>query len=417
MTDRHPIRPGVLIVATEPWAPTAMLAGALHQSGFSVAAVCPKKNPLRHARAVERCFPYSAWSPWRSIGKAIALHSPALLVPADDQAAYDLYELHGNCRKVSSAAATRTASLIEASLGDPDAFAIARRKSALIRLAQSCEFNVPETCVIETEEDLAQYSARNAFPFVLKCDEAFGGRGVVIAWSNLEAAAAYKKLRMRSVADRIRELFLSSRPALAVIRRSAPAITTQRYVEGRPANRAVACWKGRVLAGTTVLAVEVSRPPTGHATVVEFIANAEIDRTVERLVARLGLSGFCGFDFILGLDGRAYLLELNPRATPACWVGAGLENDLCGALFAAQSGKPQPNDLRAAPPSARRVALFPLEWMRCPTSPHLYSSHHRVPWHDPQLVAHLIDEALNQPKFEPGFVGRLARRIVLGKAE
>lgn len=423
MTDRHPTRPRVLIVATEPWPSTAMLADTLHQSGFSVAAVCPKRNPLRHTRTVERCFVYSAWSPWRSIRKAIALYAPALLVPADDKAAYSLYELHGRCRKRSSTAAAGMAGLIEVSLGNPDAFAIARRKSALIRIAQACAISVPETVELESEEDLARYSARAGFPLVLKQDESFGGRGVVIARSKLQAAAAHTKMRLRSTANMLRELLLTSRPVLAVLRTPAPAITVQSYVEGRPASRAVACWKGRVLAGTTVSAVEVWPPRTGHATVVEFIANADIDRTVERLVARLGLSGFYGFDFILGADGRSYLLEVNPRATSACWVGAGLENDLCGALFAALTGTPRPDDRRAAPPradapqSARRVALFPQEWIRCPTSPHLYTSYHRVPWHDRRLVAYLIFDALDQRKFEPGFLKRLARRIVLGKAE
>jgi O-antigen/teichoic acid export membrane protein len=423
MTDRHTIRTPALIIATEPWPSTAMLADTLHQSGFAVAAVCWEDNPLRHTSAVERCFPYSAWSPWRSIEKAIALYSPALLVPADDEAAYNLYELHRKCRKASGTAAAMTASLIETSLGDPNSFPIARRKSALMRLAQECGVNVPETLELESEDDLARYSARNRFPFVLKQDEMFGGRGVVIVGNNLEAAAAYRKMRARSNTNRIRELVRSSRTVLAVLRAPAAAITAQRHVEGRPANRAVACWKGRVLAGTTVLAVEVSSPPTGHATVVEFITNAEIDQTVERLVAKLGLSGFCGFDFILGADGRAYLLELNPRATSACWVGAGLENDLCGALFAAVTGNGQPDDRHAAPLQANapqsvgRVALFPQEWIRCPTSPHLHSSYHRVPWHDPRLVAYLIADAMGQREFKPSFVRRLARRILLGKAE
>lgn len=414
MSDRHPAQPRVLIIATEHWPSTAMLADTLRQSGFSVAAVCPRKNSLRHAEAVERCFPYSTWSSWRSIGKAIALFSPALLVPADDQAAYNLYELHGRCRKSSSTAAAQTVGLIEASLGDPDAFPIARRRSALIRLARDCAVNVPETLELESGEGLAQYSARNAFPFVLKRDETFGGRGVVIAHSNLEAAAAYKKMRVWSLADRVRDLLLSSRSTLAVLRRPATAITAQRYVEGRPANRAVACWKGRVLAGTTVSAVEASPHPTGHASVIEFIANAEIDQAVERLVAKLGLSGFCGFDFVLGVDGRSYLLELNPRATSACWVGAGIENDLCAALFAALTGKPQPDD-RPATPRAARVALFPQEWMRCPTSPHLSTSYHRVPWHDRRLMAYLVADAVAQRSFEPGIVKRLARQILLGK--
>ena len=40
--------------------------------------------------------------------------------------------------------------------------------------------------------------------------------------------------------------------------------------------------------------------------------------TARQLIRRFGLSGFCGFDFILTDDGDAHLLEINPRVTPTC---------------------------------------------------------------------------------------------------
>jgi hypothetical protein len=49
-----------------------------------------------------------------------------------------------------------------------------------------------------------------------------------------------------------------------------------------------------------------------------------------------------------------------------------------------------------APASASRdvVALFPGEIMRSPVSEHIRSSWHDVPWSEPQLVHHMLDQAL-----------------------
>jgi ATP-grasp domain-containing protein len=146
--------------------------------------------------------------------------------------------------------------------------------------------------------------------------------------------------------------------------------------------------------------LETNPPGTGTATVIQAIDHPEIAHAVETLVAKLGLSGFCGFDFILDERGRSYLLELNPRLTSACWIGTTLETDLCSAMFEAMTEIPRAPRYRptsAWPPfgaPGQRLALFPLEWTRSPSSDHLFTSYHRVPWHDPQLLAYLVTSTL-----------------------
>ena len=49
---------------------------------------------------------------------------------------------------------------------------------------------------------------------------------------------------------------------------------------------------------------------------VRVIDDPVIAEAARRLVRRFGLSGFCGFDFIVSDTGDAQLLELNPRLTP-----------------------------------------------------------------------------------------------------
>jgi hypothetical protein len=105
---------------------------------------------------------------------------------------------------------------------------------------------------------------------------------------------------------------------LPCLRRTRPQLSIQRFLFGKRANVAVACWKGAVLAQTCV-EVLVSNKTTGPATVVSVIAHPEMSEAVDRLVRVLNLSGLCGFDFILdSTDGSAHLIDFNPRATQTC---------------------------------------------------------------------------------------------------
>src|SRR5204863_8990704 len=76
-----------------------------------------------------------------------------------------------------------------------------------------------------------------------------------------------------------------------------PAVIAQSYLDGRPANCAVVCAEGKVLARVAV-EVLVSKEPTAPAAVVRVVDNAEMMLFAERLARRLGLSGFFGLDFM-----------------------------------------------------------------------------------------------------------------------
>jgi hypothetical protein len=176
----------------------------------------------------------------------------------------------------------------------------------------------------------------------------------------------------------------------------ANGVSAVRFVPGMVAMRAVAAWRGEVVAGLSTVR-ELVHPPLGPATLVRRIEHAEMDATARALVRRWGASGFLSFDFIIGAqDGQAYLLECNPRPVPITHLGAPvLGVDLCAALAAAMQGRPAP-----APESAHheRVALFPQEWRRDPSSPWLREVYHDVPWDDPPLLRWLIAGWANAPR-------------------
>jgi hypothetical protein len=103
------------------------------------------------------------------------------------------------------------------------------------------------------------------------------------------------------------------------------------------------------------------------------------------VVRELGLSGMCGFDFILDdASGDAYLIEINPRATQVNHLRLGAGHDLPAALRLALEGLPQP---APAPLAEVDIALFPQEWSRDHNSPHLLArGYDDVPYEEPELL-------------------------------
>ena len=82
----------------------------------------------------------------------------------------------------------------------------------------------------------------------------------------------------------------------------------QEEVIGRPANRAVVCYKGKVLAGISVEALETQHD-LGPASIVRLIQNQDMTAIAQMMVERFQLSGFIGFDFVLDLKNVAWLIE------------------------------------------------------------------------------------------------------------
>ena len=123
---------------------------------------------------------------------------------------------------------------------------------------------------------------------------------------------------------------------------------------------------------------------TGPSCVVEFIEHPEMMQTAQQMIAELGYSGFASLDFIVDASGQAHLIELNSRPTPICHLGEYLGSDLCLALRHALEGRPWADRDPANLP--KKVALFPQEWVRNPSSPHFADSYHDVPWDEPDLL-------------------------------
>jgi len=199
---------------------------------------------------------------------------------------------------------------------------------------------------------------RLAYPVLVKLDASWGGRGVRLARNDDELQRALLELSFphewpKSVklmaARTIRSLSASWRPPFP------QQVSIQRHISGRPANRAVVCWRGKILAGISVEAI-LTDSEYGPTTLARIIEHAEMANAAERIVDDQKLSGFLGFDFVLDHANRAWLLEMNARVTPACHLRFKAPS-LPAALFLELTGGRPNIDVREVPTDV--VALFP----------------------------------------------------------
>jgi hypothetical protein len=261
--------------------------------------------------------------------------------------------------------------------------------------AQEAGVAVPDTRPLAKVEDLRMWEADVPLPWVLKADGSYAGQGVGIVSSLQEAETLFfalnRPVRARETLSKMvidRDPFLL-RPWLV---RRRPAISVQRYVNGRPANCSVACWNGEVLAAIT-MEVVVAESETGPSVIGRVTNNAQMLDAARRVARRLGLSGLAGFDFMIeATSGDAKMIEMNPRSTPVCHLNLGLNGDLVEALAAKLSKRPP----QSRPPttSADIIAFFPDAWQSNPDNTFLNSAYHDVPWDEPALVRQLLKPEL-----------------------
>lgn len=403
------LSPRILLSATLRWPIAARLAIAFNNLGCDVTAICPRQHPVCSTRALARSAVYPLLAPLAGLKRAIESAAPDLIIPCDDEAAIHLQQLHAeSADRDEGGRAIRE--LIARSLGAPDACALASARGSLMELAGEEGLLRPATKVVESASDLVEWLEAYGFPAVLKLDGTWGGQGVEIVRNMDEALRCLDRMASRPpIQGSVVRLLLDRNPSpiLESFRAPARVVTVQQFIEGVPANRAVACWRGEVIAGISVEVIR-TRHANGPATVVRVVDSPEMSATVARLSRRLGISGLWGADFVVSAStGTPYLVEVNPRATPVCHLPLGAGRDLPTALVAMLQGGRRP----VPPPAIRHdvIALFPGEFQRDSASHHLRQDHHDVPWEESELVR----EGLDRPWSERGLLARA--RIMLRK--
>jgi hypothetical protein len=365
------------------------LSLAFTKAGCSVSAVYQRHgHPLAQTSVIDQRFFYSPSDPADSVRAAIETVDPDIVLPCDDRAIRHLHEVHARTTKGEKSG--RWGELIVRSLGAAESHPVVTSRYALLMAARDEGILIPETRLVTAPEELRPGRNNLRLPWVLKADGTWGGHGVRIAHHAGEAQQSFLDLsKPLSTVRFVKRLVVDRDPYWRENwwRRTRPEVIIQSFVEGRPANCAVAAWEGEVLG---CIAVEVvnAQGPTGAAAIVRLVEGAEMLDAARHLARRLHLSGLCGLDFMIeDATGLMYLIEMNPRCTPLSHLRFGPGRDLIAALVAKAGG----TELRvgAAVTEKETIAYFPQAWHWDPKSELLKSSYHDVPWEEPDLVHEL----------------------------
>ena len=387
--EQKPTNPRILLTDTSRAGFTARLGMAFAQAGCDVGGICPPHHPLHKTRAVKRTFRYGGMRPLDCLQSAIADFDPDFIVPCDDRGVRHLHELYA-LERDRTRSGSRITEVIERSLGSPKSYPTVSARNELLRIAHEERIRVPETNLISTVDDLKCWNAEHTYPFVLKADGTSGGRGVRIAHNREQAEQFFLELKNGFRITRAIKRLLVNRDAFWLRpwwNGEESSVIVQSYIEGRPANCAVVCWNGSVLAGIGVEALS-TQDETGPASIVRVVENAEMMDAAGHIARRLRLSGFFGLDFMIEEEtGTAFLIEMNPRCTPLCHLQLGDTRDMVRHLLAQLTGRsglerPQMtgNDL---------IAYFPQAWT-CKNE--LFeASFHDIPQGEPELAQELLD--------------------------
>ena len=367
-----------LLLTTMRWFAAARLAHALIEAGFPVAACRPRSHPIEAVEGLTGQYRLNRLWRQRSLISAIRSARPDLIIPDDERALALLRRLHARTRGTDP----ELAALVARSLGNPEAWPSITSRTGLATEALALNLGAPQTAVVRDLDALREWEP----PLVLKTDGSWGGRGVAIvpdasrllsAWRSISSPPRFARAAKRFVVN------LEAAPLAAWLRRQRPVVNVQQYVAGREAIATVACVDGYIL-GLVCLEVVQASQARGPAAVVRIIDHPGMAETAARLVGRFGLSGFAGFDFILTESGEARLLELNPRATPTCYLL--VEGDY---------------------QRSRTVALFPADVIRGADASASIAGELDVPVRSPALVQR--GEALSARGHRP--VTRVVRRL------
>lgn len=335
--------------------------------------------------AVRDIFHYNGLRPLDSLTAAIKAGQPELIIPCCDRSVRHLHELHGRSQEQGN---RELVALIERSLGSPASYSTVCSRYELIEAARLEGVRVPRTERLQSPEQLATWQDTPSFPCVLKVDGTWGGGGIRIAhhadevWSSLaqlDRMFGLKRALKRLVVNRDSfwlRLWWCQRPH---------EVVAQAYIPGRPANCAVACWKGRLLGGISCEVIN-SDGATGPASIVRIVDNPEMMFAAERIAGRLELSGLFGLDFMIEEGtNAAYLIEMNPRTTPLCHLRLGPGRDMAGALWAQLAAQPALDAPTVT--SNKLIAYFP---QACASQSELLeSSFLDVPLGEPELIEEL----------------------------
>jgi hypothetical protein len=356
------------------------------QAGCRVAAIYPStKHLLGCTRAVEIRHHYSMIHPVDALVNALRASGAEVVIPCDGLALRHLHALYSTLPAADEGA--EISRVIERSLGDSTAYLVIDSRHEVQVAARAEDLSAAESFAIGSTTDPESIARVLPFPWILKTDYAWAGRGSRHVHNLAQARNFIRHAGAPpSLSNVLRQLVVhGDRAAMGEwVHALQPGLSAQRPVAGTQANAAAACWRGDVMA---LLAVEVLAT-AGHRSLpakVRIVEDPQMEMTVRRMARRLGLSGFCDFEFVLEEDsGQPCLTEINAHCAPPAHVNAGTGRDAVAAFYLRWVGTHAAQVAPVHP--AKEIAYFPQAWAVDPDDPALATSAYDVPQDDQELV-------------------------------
>lgn len=378
--------PKLLLISVLPYFLCPQLVREFQRVGFRVEVTAARQHPVYslkcppviHDLGVMSSVSVGPWGARANIRRSIIRSRPDLVVPCDDLAGRLL-------RQIGGTASGRLRDVIERSLGPVSSYRILDSRSEQVALARRSGVRTPSSLAVRDRADLVGALDTIGLPAFLKRDGTWAGEGVAEIDRPDDLAAIWARIsRAHSLPTTLRHVSHTGwRYALTNARLRRPSIQLQAAVSGQPANCAVLCKDGEILASISAVALETTSA-TGPASIVRVIEHAEIADIAAKLVQSLGGNGFFGMDFILSDSGDVFFLEINARPTPIALLPVATSPDLIARLFEIITGTPAaPRD----PITRDLIALFPQELSRDANSPYFARAHHYLPADETELIA------------------------------
>jgi Carbamoyl-phosphate synthase L chain, ATP binding domain len=384
----------MLMIALEPgrWGPSRLLS-PLTDVGFEIAVFCPSSNPIRQSSHVARHFELPNLKSWRVFTKQLnnALNDwqPTIIMPCDEQVIAAIHFIIR--RKLSGIPLISDLHLrvLLDSIGSADKLDAMIFKNETRDLAIANGVKVPTGARVGSAKAAVELAQKLSFPVFVKKSFSWGGQGTILCQDDADVVRAYHQLNPKY-------LGLKNFIRKTLSREWYPtnsATEVQRALPGISSMFNVVAWRGQYLGGFFGRR-EQTLGGNGPSTIVMLGQNEACEASAKKMVAAMGISGFCAFDFMWDeATGSAVLLECNPRPNQVSHLGPSIGVDMCAALAKACAGEVVPI---APVTNSTVVPLFPQEWLRDEQSALTKRRELDIPLRDRKLLEFMLNEGLNR---------------------
>lgn len=381
-------RKRILIIATAHWVSTGRLAMVLDSMGCRVELIAPKGHPALATEAIAAHHPYWPMMPLAGLRRALAAGRPNLLLLADELSFLLVEELGRWALATDSGEAKATLHLLRQSFGNLECLPLTRSRMALLTAAETAGVAIPLTTSLGGPDDLRRVAQEMPGPWMLKADSTWGGFGVRKVERADRLAGTWKRLQQPLGLLQATKRGWKGREWGHLhlwLRGANRDVIAQSFVQGRERTGMAVCSGGRILAAVCLQVEEIGYA-NGPASKLRVVEDPAMLEGMRRVAAATGISGFCGFDFMLDVTtGELYLLEMNMRPTQLAHLPLGPGRDLCATLVREMLGLGEVTD-RPTPAGHGLIAAFPQHILNDPSGSRLGHAFHDVPWNAPRLV-------------------------------